>query len=101
MTTGRPSPPSAGSLGRDARRSGTSSPAHAIAAASRREAPRRLLIILDIRTASLGLTRRTGRMLRCHQLSKSYLSGGRNLTVLKDITFQLEPGGFLAIVGPS
>ncbi len=40
-------------------------------------------------------------MLRCHQLSKTYLSGGRNLTVLKDITFQLEPGGFLAIVGPS
>ena len=40
-------------------------------------------------------------MLRCHQLTKTYLSGGRNLTVLKDITFHLEPGGFLAIVGPS
>ena len=40
-------------------------------------------------------------MLRCEQLSKTYLSGGRNLTVLKDITFRLEPGGFLAIVGPS
>ena len=40
-------------------------------------------------------------MLRCHQLTKTYLSGGRGLTVLKDITFQLEPGGFLAIVGPS
>ena len=40
-------------------------------------------------------------MLRCHQLSKTYLSGGRQLTVLKDITFQLEPGGFLAIIGPS
>ena len=40
-------------------------------------------------------------MLRCHQLTKTYLSGGRSLTVLKDITFQLEPGGFLAIVGPS
>jgi putative ABC transport system ATP-binding protein len=40
-------------------------------------------------------------MLRCQQLSKTYISGGRNLTVLKDITFRLEPGGFLAIVGPS
>ena len=40
-------------------------------------------------------------MLRCQQLSRTYLSGGRELTVLKDITFALEPGGFLAIVGPS
>jgi putative ABC transport system ATP-binding protein len=40
-------------------------------------------------------------MLRCQQLTKTYLSGGRSLTVLKDITFHLEPGGFLAIVGPS
>jgi putative ABC transport system ATP-binding protein len=40
-------------------------------------------------------------MLRCEQLSRTYLSGGRELTVLKDITFELEPGGFLAIVGPS
>ena len=40
-------------------------------------------------------------MLRCEQLSRTYLSGGRELTVLKDITFRLEPGGFLAIVGPS
>lgn len=34
-------------------------------------------------------------------ITHEYLSGGRTLTVLKDITFQLEPGGFLAIVGPS
>ena len=40
-------------------------------------------------------------MLRCESLTKSYLSGGRELTVLKSITFALEPGGFLAIVGPS
>ena len=40
-------------------------------------------------------------MLHCQQLSRTYLSGGRELTVLKDITFDLEPGGFLAIVGPS
>jgi putative ABC transport system ATP-binding protein len=40
-------------------------------------------------------------MLRCESLSKTYLSGGRELSVLKSITFELEDGGFLAIVGPS
>jgi putative ABC transport system ATP-binding protein len=40
-------------------------------------------------------------MLKCESLSRTYLSGGRELTVLKDISFEVEPGGFLAIVGPS
>jgi len=40
-------------------------------------------------------------MLSCHNLTQTYLSGGRQLTVLNDITFSLESGGFLAIVGPS
>lgn len=40
-------------------------------------------------------------MLRCASLSKTYRSGDRELTVLNDITFSLEPGGFAAIVGPS
>jgi putative ABC transport system ATP-binding protein len=40
-------------------------------------------------------------MLRCEGLTQTYLSGGRPLTVLKDITFALEDGAFLAIVGPS
>jgi putative ABC transport system ATP-binding protein len=40
-------------------------------------------------------------MLRCASLTKSYLSGGRRLTVLKDISFSVEPGAFVAIVGPS
>ena len=40
-------------------------------------------------------------MLRCLSLTQTYLSGGRPLTVLNDITFSLERGGFLAIVGPS
>ena len=40
-------------------------------------------------------------MLSCDALGHEYLSGGRRLTVLKDITFHLEPGAFLAIVGPS
>ena len=40
-------------------------------------------------------------MLRCQSLGRTYRSAGRDLTVLKDITFSLEPGGFLAILGPS
>ena len=40
-------------------------------------------------------------MLQCQSLTRTYRSGGRDLTVLKDITFSLEPGGFLAILGPS
>jgi putative ABC transport system ATP-binding protein len=40
-------------------------------------------------------------MLRCESLSQSYVSGGRELPVLNGITFELEAGGFLAIVGPS
>jgi putative ABC transport system ATP-binding protein len=40
-------------------------------------------------------------MIRCESLSKSYLSGGRELPVLKNITFTLEAGAFAAIVGPS
>ena len=40
-------------------------------------------------------------MLRCESLTQTYLSGGRPLTVLNDISFALERGGFLAIVGPS
>ena len=40
-------------------------------------------------------------MLRADSLTQTYLSGGRPLTVLNDITFALERGGFLAVVGPS
>ena len=40
-------------------------------------------------------------MIRCESLTKTYLSAGRALTVLKNITFQIEPGAFVAIVGPS
>ena len=42
-----------------------------------------------------------GPMLACDRLHHEYLSGGRRLTVLKDITFDVERGGFVAIVGPS
>ena len=40
-------------------------------------------------------------ILHAQSLSRTYPSGGRELTVLKDISFSLEPGGFLAILGPS
>jgi putative ABC transport system ATP-binding protein len=40
-------------------------------------------------------------MLKCESLGRTYLSGGRELTVLKDISFEVESGGFVAIVGPS
>ncbi|MGQ0702079.1 MAG: ABC transporter ATP-binding protein [Gemmatimonadales bacterium] len=40
-------------------------------------------------------------MLRCESLTQTYLSGGRPLTVLNDISFSLDAGGFLAILGPS
>jgi putative ABC transport system ATP-binding protein len=40
-------------------------------------------------------------MLSCDALTQTYLSGGRELTVLKDITFSVEPGAFVAVVGAS
>ena len=40
-------------------------------------------------------------ILRCESLTRAYVSGGREITVLRDITFDLEPGGFLAVTGPS
>lgn len=43
----------------------------------------------------------SGAMLHCRSLSRTYQSGGRDLTVLKDITFSIQPGEFLAILGPS
>ena len=40
-------------------------------------------------------------MIHCESLTQTYLSGGRELTVLKDITFEAAAGEFLAILGPS
>jgi putative ABC transport system ATP-binding protein len=40
-------------------------------------------------------------ILRCDALSKSYVSGGRDLRVLDAITFAIEAGGHAAILGPS
>jgi len=40
-------------------------------------------------------------MLEARNLTKTYLSGGRPLVVLKEVSLEVEAGGFLAIVGPS
>jgi putative ABC transport system ATP-binding protein len=40
-------------------------------------------------------------MLVATNLTKTYLSGGRPLVVLKEVSLEVEAGGFLAIVGPS
>ena len=40
-------------------------------------------------------------MLIATNLTKTYLSGGRPLTVLREISLEVEDGGFLAVVGPS
>jgi putative ABC transport system ATP-binding protein len=40
-------------------------------------------------------------MIRTESLTKEYLSGGRPLTVLKNITFEISAGEIVAIVGPS
>jgi putative ABC transport system ATP-binding protein len=40
-------------------------------------------------------------ILRAEGLTQTYTSGGRDLTVLRGVSFELEAGGFLAILGPS
>jgi putative ABC transport system ATP-binding protein len=40
-------------------------------------------------------------MLTAQKLTKVYQSGGRPLTVLKDVSLDVEAGGFLAVIGPS
>jgi putative ABC transport system ATP-binding protein len=43
----------------------------------------------------------SGNILEVHNLARAYLSGGRALTVLDDVTFQLARRETCAIVGPS
>jgi putative ABC transport system ATP-binding protein len=42
-----------------------------------------------------------GAILRCEALGQVYASAGRELTILKNITFAVEAGEFVAVVGPS
>jgi putative ABC transport system ATP-binding protein len=45
--------------------------------------------------------RRFMSMLKSESLARTYVSGTREIMVLRDITFELAAGGFLAISGPS
>src|ERR687884_2145763 len=40
-------------------------------------------------------------MLSAENLTKEYQSGAHRLTVLRDVTFSIDQGEFLAVVGPS
>jgi len=40
-------------------------------------------------------------ILKVQNVSKTYQSAGRTLTVLENITFLVEPGSTMSIVGPS
>ena len=40
-------------------------------------------------------------MLRAQNLTKTYPSAGRELTVLREVSLEVAAGGFLAVVGPS
>ena len=53
------------------------------------------------RAQPVGLLVITRPILRAEALTQTYTSGGRDLTVLRDVSFELETGGFLAILGPS
>lgn len=41
------------------------------------------------------------KILKIHELEKTYTSGSKNLTVLHDISFEIEKGDTFSIVGPS
>jgi len=41
------------------------------------------------------------KILKIHELEKTYTSGSKNLTVLKEISFEIEKGSIFSIVGPS
>lgn len=41
------------------------------------------------------------KILKIHELEKTYISGSKKLTVLTDISFDIEKGSIFSIVGPS
>jgi putative ABC transport system ATP-binding protein len=41
------------------------------------------------------------KILKIHELEKTYTSGSKNITVLQDISFEIEKGDTFSIVGPS
>lgn len=40
-------------------------------------------------------------MIKCEHITKSYLTGDSETTVLKDVSFNIDEGEFVAIIGPS
>ncbi|MCX6779293.1 MAG: ABC transporter ATP-binding protein [Candidatus Magasanikbacteria bacterium] len=40
-------------------------------------------------------------MIRCENITKIYATGGTDLAVLKDVSFEIAKGEFVAIIGPS
>jgi len=40
-------------------------------------------------------------LIRCESLTQTYHTGGRELTVLRDVSFEIATGSFVAVVGPS
>jgi len=40
-------------------------------------------------------------MIKCENITKTYQTGETSLTVLKDISFEIKKGEFVAIIGPS
>jgi putative ABC transport system ATP-binding protein len=41
------------------------------------------------------------KILKIHELEKTYTSGSKKLTVLSNISFEVEKGSIFSIVGPS
>src|SRR5690242_9798930 len=56
---------------------------------------------LAAQVSAVAITVNRTLMLVARQLTKSYRSGDRELRVLRDISFTIPDGAFVAIVGPS
>jgi len=41
---------------------------------------------------------RGGDLIRCESLTQTYHTGGRELTVLRDVSFEIATGSFVAVV---
>jgi len=40
-------------------------------------------------------------MIKCENITKTYQTGETSLTVLKEVSFEIKKGEFVAIIGPS
>jgi putative ABC transport system ATP-binding protein len=99
MTTAGGVAGAAGDGGGVARAAGDASSARPPHAAAASDATAAMILTGQLFTGEGRTPKRA--MLRCESLTQTYVSGGHELTVLHDITFELPAGGFLALVGPS